>query len=129
MAKAKAWEALDVIDHHHYEDLTPLQIAQDLWRRIVLSPSELELLGDSPQMAHSLEGRVPFLSRRLWGWIPYLSSRLKIQPPELGDEEPTTKYVLRQAAAPYVSDEVLRRRKQVSKVVCPLSYIVLIESP
>lgn len=63
---------MDVVDHSQLEGQTYLRIALELWRRGIMAPLGLELLGDLPQMAHSIEGRVPFLSHRLWQWVPYL---------------------------------------------------------
>jgi asparagine synthase (glutamine-hydrolysing) len=66
----------------------------------------LTVLGDRAEMAHSVEGRVPFLDHVLVETVNRLPSSFKIR----GTVE---KYVLRHAVRTVVSDEVFGRQKHV----------------
>jgi asparagine synthase (glutamine-hydrolysing) len=66
----------------------------------------LTALGDRTEMAHSVEGRVPFLDHLLVGVVRALPGSLKIR-------GRTEKYLLREAVRPFVTDAVYRRQKSV----------------
>jgi asparagine synthase (glutamine-hydrolysing) len=71
----------------------------------VLLPSYiLAVLGDRMEMAHSVEGRVPFLDHHVVELARDLSVAQKIR-------GMTEKYVLREAARPVLSATVHRRQK------------------
>ncbi|MFT4926873.1 MAG: asparagine synthase (glutamine-hydrolyzing) [Phenylobacterium sp.] len=61
-------------------------------------------LGDRMEMAHSLEGRVPFLDHKVIEKVVKMGVDLKIR----GTKE---KYILREAVAPFIIKEVYERQK------------------
>jgi asparagine synthase (glutamine-hydrolysing) len=63
------------------------------------------MLTDRMTMAHSIEGRSPFLDHRLAEYVATLPVSCKIH-------GSTLKWVMRQAAAPYLPELILRRPKQ-----------------
>ncbi|HXW96484.1 MAG TPA: asparagine synthase C-terminal domain-containing protein, partial [Gemmatimonadales bacterium] len=75
-----------------------------LWSKTALPGYILCVLGDRMEMAHSIEGRVPFLDHRLVEVLVSLPVSLKIR-------GMTEKYVLREAARPVITDTVYRRQK------------------
>jgi asparagine synthase (glutamine-hydrolysing) len=75
-----------------------------LWTRLSLANYILRTLGDGTEMAHSVEGRLPFLDHHLFEFARRLPIGLKIR----GDVE---KYILREAVRPLISDRVYRRQK------------------
>lgn len=68
----------------------------------------LQALGDRSDMAHSVEGRVPFLDHHLVDYVNHLPTRMKLK---FVQGQLLEKYVLKQAARPYITDEVYRREK------------------
>jgi asparagine synthase (glutamine-hydrolysing) len=58
------------------------------------------------EMAHSIEGRTPFLDHHLVEAIGTMPADVKIR-------DGVEKYVLREAARPYITDTVYRRRKHM----------------
>ena len=64
----------------------------------------LTVLGDRMEMAHSIEGRVPFLDHHVVELVRGLPVAQKIR-------GMTEKYVLREAARPVLTDTVYRRHK------------------
>jgi len=62
------------------------------------------MLGDRMEMAHSIEGRVPFLDHRLVELI-------RSQPVHMKIHGMTEKYVLREAVRDVITDTVYRRQK------------------
>lgn len=75
-----------------------------LWSKQVLPDTLLNHLGDRMEMAHSIEGRTPFLDHELVTAVNRMPIDLKIR-------GTTEKYVLREAARPYITDTVYRRQK------------------
>ena len=75
-----------------------------LWSKTALPGYILCVLGDRMEMAHSIEGRVPFLDHHLVEVLTGLPVALKIR-------GMTEKYVLREAARPVITDTVYRRQK------------------
>ncbi len=73
-----------------------------LWTRSVLPHYLLTMLGDRMEMAHSIEGRVPFLDHKLTEYITQLPEHYKIR----GLKE---KYLLREAAKPVLTDTMYKR--------------------
>jgi asparagine synthase (glutamine-hydrolysing) len=76
-----------------------------LWLKIAFPNYLLRLLGDASEMAHSVEGRVPFLDHHLARFAHSLPIDVKIR----GDTE---KAILRDAARPVLTDRVHARQKQ-----------------
>lgn len=75
-----------------------------LWCKFALANYILRTLGDGCEMAHSIEGRVPFLDHHLFAFARGLPSIWKIH-------DGIEKHILREAMKPYVSEEIIARRK------------------
>ena len=75
-----------------------------LWAKTIFPNKLLNFLGDRMEMAHSIEGRTPFLDHHLVEAVVAMPITMKIH-------GTTEKYVLREAARPFVTDTVYRRQK------------------
>jgi asparagine synthase (glutamine-hydrolysing) len=75
-----------------------------LWSKTALPAYILTVLGDRMEMAHSIEGRVPFLDH-------HLVEVIRSQPVAQKIRGMTEKYVLREATRHVVTDTVYRRQK------------------
>jgi asparagine synthase (glutamine-hydrolysing) len=75
-----------------------------LWSKIALPNYILSVLGDRMEMAHSIEGRVPFLDHLVVEMARKIPTSVKIK-------GMTEKYPLREAVKPYITDEVYQRQK------------------
>jgi asparagine synthase (glutamine-hydrolysing) len=75
-----------------------------LWSKTVMAGYILTMLGDRMEMAHSIEGRVPFLDHKLVELIARQPVRMKVR-------GMTEKYVLREAVHDSITDTVYRRQK------------------
>ncbi|TMA92386.1 MAG: asparagine synthase (glutamine-hydrolyzing), partial [Deltaproteobacteria bacterium] len=82
----------------------PVHQALYLWAKTHLPNYVLTMLGDRMEMAHSIEGRVPFLDHRVVEVVAALPVAQKIR-------GVTEKYVLREATRPVLTDTVYRRHK------------------
>jgi asparagine synthase (glutamine-hydrolysing) len=82
----------------------PVHQALYLWSKTALPGYILTVLGDRMEMAHSIEGRVPFLDH-------HLVEVIRSQPVAQKIRGMTEKYVLRQAARGVLTDSVYRRQK------------------
>jgi asparagine synthase (glutamine-hydrolysing) len=82
----------------------PLNKSLFVWAKSFLPGYILNLLGDRMEMAHSIEGRVPFLDHHVVECVCRAPVSLKIR-------GMTEKYLLRQAAKPVITDTVYRRQK------------------
>jgi asparagine synthase (glutamine-hydrolysing) len=82
----------------------PVHQALYLWSKTALPVYILTVLGDRMEMAHSIEGRVPFLDH-------HLVEVIRSQPVAQKIRGMTEKYVLREAARQVVTDTVYRRQK------------------
>ncbi len=82
----------------------PLHQSLYLWAKTRLPNYLLTLLGDRMEMAHSIEGRVPFLDHRLVEVI-------RSQPVTQKIRGATQKYVLRESVRDVITDTVYRRPK------------------
>jgi len=78
--------------------------AMYLWSKTVLPVYLLNLLGDRSEMAHSVEGRLPFLDHRLVEFARSVPMSMKIR-------GLTEKYILREAAKLELTEAVYRRQK------------------
>jgi len=93
---------IDVRGQLHDRD--PLHQSLYMWAKTGLPSYILTMLGDRMEMAHSVEGRVPFLDHHLVEVICSHPVNQKIR----GMIE---KYVLREAARDVITDTVYRRQK------------------
>ena len=82
----------------------PLHQSLYLWAKTGLPSYILTMLGDRMEMAHSIEGRVPFLDH-------HVVEVIRSQPVSQKIRGMTEKYVLREAARDVISDTVYRRQK------------------
>jgi asparagine synthase (glutamine-hydrolysing) len=82
----------------------PLHQSLYLWAKTGLPAYILTMLGDRMEMAHSIEGRVPFLDHRV---VEVITS----QPASQKIRGMTEKYVLREAVRDVISGTVYRRQK------------------
>ncbi len=78
--------------------------ASYLWTKSSLASYILRTLGDGTEMAHSVEGRLPFLDHHLFAFVRELPIGLKIR-------GTTEKYLLREALRPLLPGPVVRRPK------------------
>jgi asparagine synthase (glutamine-hydrolysing) len=82
----------------------PLNKSLFVWAKSFLPNYILNFLGDRMEMAHSIEGRVPFLDHHVVEFLGRVPVSLKIR-------GLTEKYLLREAARPFITDTVYRRQK------------------
>jgi asparagine synthase (glutamine-hydrolysing) len=82
----------------------PLHQSLYMWAKTALPGYILTTLGDRMEMAHSVEGRVPFLDH-------HVVEIIRSQPPNQKVRGMTEKYVLREAARNVITDTVYRRQK------------------
>jgi asparagine synthase (glutamine-hydrolysing) len=82
----------------------PVNQSLYLWNHSVLVNTILTYLGDRMEMAHSVEGRVPFLDHHVAEYVAGLPIRHKIR----GTRE---KHVLREAVRDVITPEVYDRQK------------------
>jgi asparagine synthase (glutamine-hydrolysing) len=93
---------LDLQNQMKHRD--PVNQSLYLWSKFVLPSYILNVLGDRMEMAHSVEGRVPFLDHHVVELVRSMPVHLKIR-------GLTEKYALREAAKPFITDTVYRRQK------------------
>lgn len=82
----------------------PVHQSLYLWSKTMLPSYILTTLGDRMEMAHSIEGRVPFLDH-------HVVEVIRSQPVNQKINGMTEKYVLREAVRDVVTDTVYRRQK------------------
>ena len=75
-----------------------------LWAKTMLPNYILSNLGDRMEMAHSVEGRLPFLDHHVVEEAARMPASMKIN-------GMTEKYVLREAARPVITESVYKRQK------------------
>jgi asparagine synthase (glutamine-hydrolysing) len=82
----------------------PVNQSLYLWSKTHLPNYILRMLGDGVEMGHSIEGRLPFLDRRVVELVCQMPISLKIN-------GLTEKYVLREAARPFITETLYHRQK------------------
>ena len=85
-------------------DRDPLNMSMYLWSKSFLINRLLRAYGDGMEMSHSVEGRVPFLDHKLVEFVRTLPTHFKSR--GLID-----KYILREAAKPFITESIYRRQK------------------
>lgn len=85
-------------------DLSRMDGASHLWVKSALATYILRTLGDGCEMAHGVEGRVPFLDHHVWEMARTMPTNLKIR-------ETMEKHILREALRPLLTPTLYRRRK------------------
>ena len=86
------------------EGRAPVHQSLYLWSKTILANYLLRQLADGVEMAHSIEGRLPFLDHKLVELVRNIPISLKIS-------GLTEKYVLREAARPFITETVYHRHK------------------
>lgn len=86
------------------KDRDPVNQSLYLWNKFKLPTYILTVLGDRMEMAHSVEGRVPFLDHHVAEFMRKVPVELKIR-------GMTEKYLLRKAAQPVLTKAVYERQK------------------
>lgn len=87
----------------------PLHTALYVFTKAHLQNLLLSNLGDRGEMAHSIEGRTPFLDHHLTEYVNNLPPSMKIR--RDGNGEWVEKYALREAAKPFITEEIYKKRK------------------
>ena len=82
----------------------PVHQSMYIWSKTHLPNYILTVLGDRMEMAHSVEGRVPFLDHELVELVTQLPVSYKIR-------GLTEKYILREAVQPVLTETVYKRQK------------------
>jgi asparagine synthase (glutamine-hydrolysing) len=82
----------------------PVHSSMYLWAKSALLNNLLVFLGDRCEMAHSVEGRLPFLDHELVELVNAMPLHIKLRNMQ-------EKYLLREAAKPYITTEVYERQK------------------
>ncbi|MDB4952612.1 MAG: asnB 3 [Myxococcales bacterium] len=95
---------LDRIDPTQLQGRDPLNQSLYLWSKACLPNRMLGRLGDRMEMAHSVEGRLPFLDHPVAELAATLPVDLKIR-------DMVEKFVLREAVKPFVTDTIYTRQK------------------
>jgi len=75
-----------------------------LWSKTALANYILRTLGDGMEMAHSVEGRLPFLDHTLFEFVRRLPVSIKIK-------DVVEKHILREAVKPVITEAIYKRRK------------------
>ncbi|GAM83485.1 hypothetical protein ANO11243_014730 [Dothideomycetidae sp. 11243] len=88
----------------------PLHTAEYVWSKGHLANIFLTCLGDRTEMAHSIEARTPFLDHHLTEYVNNLppSSKIRWDPQS---QRFCEKWVLREAAKPFITQELYERTK------------------
>ncbi|KAL8788671.1 MAG: hypothetical protein Q9195_007172, partial [Heterodermia aff. obscurata] len=99
----------------------PLNSALYTWYKCHLPNLLLTCIGDRTEMSNSIEGRTPFLDHNVVEYVNGVPPSLKIKY-EPGTDKLVEKSILREAAKPFITDELYRRKKQpyASPVVHPV---------
>ncbi len=99
----------EMCDHHQIEakllGVHPVNKSLYLWNKHALCNYILGTLGDGCEMSASVEGRLPFLDHHLFEYAARLPMQMKIK------NHVNEKYVLKEAARPYITDRIYRRQK------------------
>ena len=91
----------------------PLNSALYTWYKCHLPNLLLTCIGDRTEMSNSIEGRTPFLDHHVVEYVNGVPPSLKIKY-DPGTDKLVEKAILREAAKPFITDELYRRKKQVS---------------
>ncbi|CAM2065064.1 asparagine synthase (glutamine-hydrolyzing) [Sulfidibacter corallicola] len=93
-------------------DRHPVDQSSYLWSKTALAQYILKTLGDGAEMAHSVEGRLPFLDHVLFDVLRRLPLDWKIHPNRVGGTtDLIEKHILRESMHPHLTAEVYARRK------------------
>ncbi len=93
---------LDIVGRIDQRD--PTNVSLYFWQKTMLINFILTVLADRMEMAHSIEGRVPFLDHKVAEYAAGLPIHYKIR-------EKTEKYILREATRDVITPELYAREK------------------
>lgn len=93
------FDVANQLQHRH-----PVHQSMYLWSKLSLANYILRMIGDSTEMAHSIEGRLPFLDHHLVEFVVTLPMSLKIK-------QGIEKYIQREATKHVLTPTVYRRQK------------------
>ena len=100
-------------------DREPVNQSSYLWAKTHLTNYILSILGDRMEMAHSIEGRVPFLDHHLVEFARQLPVSDKIRFMK-------EKYVLREAVKHHITEAVYQRQKHPFFVLPPCCTVMVV---
>jgi len=119
---------MSALDDEQLRGRDPLNQSLYLASKSFLPNRILTNLGDRVEMAHSIEARLPFLDHKVVEFLTRLPVEMKIK---VLLRRTTEKYILKQAARPYLTETLYHRQKHpftapptVSAVVDPMSEII-----
>jgi len=87
-----------------FKDFDHVQISSYTWIKSFFPNTMLNWIGDRAEMLNSIEARQPYLDHELFELMAKVPTTMKIK----GGIE---KYLLREVAKPYVTDEIYKRKK------------------
>lgn len=110
LERCSSHDFLSAMAAHHHVDVRlrgvhPVNKSLYLWNKHALCNYILGTLGDGCEMSASVEGRLPFLDHRLFEYAARLPMQLKIK------DYVNEKYILKEAARPYITNRVYQRQK------------------
>lgn len=97
---------LEALDSPALRALHPLHRANTLWTRLALANYILHTVGDGAEMAHSVEGRLPFLDHKLFASLRKLAPEAGFDP-----HSGLEKQLLRRSLQGKLPESVLTRPK------------------
>lgn len=86
------------------ENRAPIHLSAYFWIKYALASYILSALGDGCEMAHGIEGRVPFLDHHLFDFVKKIPTHYKIY-------QNQEKYILRETVKEKVIPEITTRQK------------------
>ncbi len=110
LERCSSHDFLSAMAAHHHVDVRlrgvhPVNKSLYLWNKHALCNYILGTLGDGCEMSASVEGRLPFLDHHLFEYAARLPMQLKIK------DYVNEKYILKEAARPYITNRVYQRQK------------------
>lgn len=97
-------DAVDALDAAQLTGRAPVMQAAYAWTKLALADYILRTLGDGTEMAHGVEGRLPFLDTRVFEVARALPLASKVR-------DGVEKWALREGARSLVTGDVARRQK------------------
>lgn len=107
------------VKHKIQRSWHPVHSGMYIWSKSHLANVMLSCLGDRTEMAHSIEARTPFLDHELTRYINNLPPSVKLRHDSTTGQF-TEKWILREAARPFISPELYERKK--AAYTAPVTY-------
>ncbi|KAL9611160.1 MAG: hypothetical protein Q9167_004182 [Letrouitia subvulpina] len=98
------------VKHKIQRSWHPVHSGMYIWSKSHLANVMLSCLGDRTEMAHSIEARTPFLDHELTTYANNLPPSVKLRYDSTTGRF-TEKWILREAARPFISPELYERKK------------------